>query len=76
MLVLSRKPGQSLIIGGQIVLTVLEIDGDRVKLGIEAPRQVPVLRHELFAETTRENLAASAAGTSADQLLQPLLSRR
>jgi carbon storage regulator len=47
MLVLSRKPGEQLKIGNNITLTVLEIHGRTVKLGISAPRDVPVLRAEL-----------------------------
>lgn len=47
MLVLHRKPGESLLIGGDIVITVLEVRGDKVRIGIEAPRDVKVLRDEL-----------------------------
>ena len=47
MLVLTRKTDQQVVIGPNIVVTVLEIRGNRVRLGIEAPRQVPVLRSEL-----------------------------
>jgi carbon storage regulator len=48
VLVLRRKAGESLIIEGNIRVTVLEIEGERVRLGIEAPRSVPVVRQELF----------------------------
>ena len=48
MLVLSRKPHQSLSIGDEITVTVLAIDGDRVKLGITAPQHITVLRSEIF----------------------------
>ncbi len=47
MLVLTRKADQKLVIGSDIVVTVLEIRGNRVRLGIEAPREVPVHRSEL-----------------------------
>ncbi len=47
MLVLSRKPGEKLVIGGGIVLTVLEIIGGRVRIGVEAPADVRILRGEL-----------------------------
>lgn len=72
MLVLSRKPGQSLVIGGNVVVTILEAEGDRVKIGVDAPREVSVLRGELHAELRRENLLASTAGVAPDQLI-PLL---
>jgi carbon storage regulator len=48
MLVLSRKPGESIVIDQQITIRVIEIRGDRVRLGIEAPREVPVHRSELL----------------------------
>jgi len=73
VLVLTRKAGQSLVISGHIVVTLLEVDGDRVKVGIEAPREVSVLRGELHAETRDENVAASAAGARGEQLLLALL---
>jgi len=47
MLVLSRKPTQSIVIDGQITVTLMEIRGNRVQLGIEAPREIPVMRTEL-----------------------------
>lgn len=48
MLILSRKTNESLIIRDDIVITVLDVEGDKVKLGINAPREVPVLREELW----------------------------
>lgn len=48
MLVLSRKVDESIIIGGTVVLRVVEIQGDRVKLGLVAPSTVPILRGELL----------------------------
>ncbi|GIW07800.1 MAG: carbon storage regulator [Dehalococcoidia bacterium] len=53
MLVLTRKAGESIVIGGDVELTVLEIDGDHIRLGIQAPRSVPVYRAELWAEIQR-----------------------
>jgi carbon storage regulator len=47
MLVLSRKPTQSIVIDGHIIVTLMEIRGNRVQLGIEAPREIPVVRTEL-----------------------------
>ena len=48
MLVLSRKHGEAIVIGNGITVTVLAVDGDRVKLGIVAPAEVPVHREEVY----------------------------
>jgi|TARA_R110000751_G_scaffold86636_6_gene172358 carbon storage regulator len=48
MLVLSRKPGESITIDENIVITVVEIRGDKVRLGIEAPKEIKVHRQEIF----------------------------
>jgi len=53
MLVLSRKANQSIMIGSDIRILVVGVDRDQVKLGIEAPRDVPVHRFEIFAEIHR-----------------------
>ncbi|MCF7802879.1 MAG: carbon storage regulator CsrA [Candidatus Marinimicrobia bacterium] len=58
MLVLTRQKEESIIIGQDIVVKVLEVQGDSVKLGIEAPRSVPIVRSELYEEIKEENLAA------------------
>ena len=50
MLVLARKLGEKIYVGKDIVLTVVEIDRDRIRLGIDAPREVSVLRAELLPE--------------------------
>lgn len=49
MLVLSRKVGEKIVIGGNITITVVDIDRGKIRLGIEAPREVPVMRTELIA---------------------------
>ena len=48
MLVLSRRPNESIVINDKIVITVIELRGDKVRLGIEAPRDVPVHRSEVY----------------------------
>ena len=63
MLVISRQPGDSLLIGQDIKITVLEVSGDRVKIGIEAPRSVPVMRTEVL-DTMRSNQEADQSGGS------------
>lgn len=50
MLVLSRKSGERVLVGEDIEVTILEIDGDRVKLGFDAPRYVPICRAEIHQE--------------------------
>jgi carbon storage regulator len=63
MLILTRRSGEALNIGGDVEITVLEVSGDHVRLGIQAPRQVQVLRKELREEVERENrLAAGVQG--------------
>ena len=72
MLVLNRKPNQSIMIGEDIEVVVLEIKGDNVKIGLKAPRNVPVFRQELLAELKAENqrAAAQASPEAAAQLLK------
>ncbi|MBI4299965.1 MAG: carbon storage regulator [Chloroflexi bacterium] len=62
MLVLSRKPGEAVVMNGNIVVTVLEVEGEKVRLGIEAPRTVDILRRELCDEVREQNLAATSSG--------------
>jgi carbon storage regulator len=50
VLVLTRKPSQSIVIGDDIEVSVLAIMGDKVRIGIDAPRAVPVLRREVYAD--------------------------
>lgn len=61
MLILSRRIKESLRIGDDILLTVLEVQGDVVHLGIEAPRGVTILREELYQQVSQENIAALKA---------------
>jgi carbon storage regulator len=59
MLVLSRQRDESIIIGDNIVVTIVDIRGDKVRLGIEAPTEIPVHRREVFEAIQRENQQAS-----------------
>lgn len=61
MLVLSRKINQSIMIGDDVRIVVVAVDRDQVKLGIEAPRSVPVHRSEVYEEIRRANQEASGA---------------
>jgi carbon storage regulator len=60
MLVLSRKINQSIMIGDDVRIVVVAVDRDQVKLGIEAPRDIPVHRTEVYEEIQRSNQAAAA----------------
>ena len=55
MLALSRKQGESIMIGSNIEITVLEVKGDQVKLGITAPKNIPVYRQEIYAQIQEAN---------------------
>lgn len=58
MLVLSRKINESVVIDGQIVVKIVRIDGDQVRLGIQAPSDVPIHREEVYQEIQRNNREA------------------
>jgi carbon storage regulator len=68
MLVLSRRPGEALLIGQGIRVVILSVEGERVRVGIEAPREVLVLRAELAEAVSEENTRAARAGTRRDLL--------
>jgi carbon storage regulator len=55
MLVLSRKPGESVVIGSDITVTVVEVRGGKVRLGFTGPSQVPIHRHEVFERIQAES---------------------
>jgi len=61
MLILARRIGESIVIGDQVEVSVVDIKGDQVKLGINAPRAVPVFRSEVYPAIQEENRRAAAA---------------
>jgi carbon storage regulator len=65
MLVLSRKPGEALRVGDDVEITIVEVKGDMVRLGINAPREVPVWRKELWLAIVEENRKAAEDASSA-----------
>jgi carbon storage regulator len=67
MLVLSRKPGEKVYIGNNITITVVEIKGNRIRIGIEAPGTVPVLRAELNDFLTPEAAPTHESGLAMDK---------
>jgi carbon storage regulator len=66
--VLTRRIDEGLRIGDEIIVTVLGVEGDRVKLGIQAPRHILVLRQELLEAVRGQNLAAARAGADPQAL--------
>jgi carbon storage regulator len=70
VLVLSRKQGESVVIGNDILVTVLEVRGDQIRLGIDAPRSITVHRQEVYIQVARENSAAIASADRGSPLLR------
>jgi len=58
LLVLTRKSGQSIRIGDDIVVKIIDIDGSQVKIGIEAPKGIPIFREELYEKLKESNIEA------------------
>jgi carbon storage regulator len=77
MLVLSRTRDESIIIGDNIVITVVDVRGDKVRLGIDAPREVSVHRREIYEAIKRENQQATKIGLDdARQIGKPAAERK
>lgn len=69
VLVLTRKVGQSIMIGDHIEVSIVGVSGESVRIGIEAPKAVPIYRHEIFEAIRQENIhAAEEAGKIAASL--------
>lgn len=66
MLALSRKKGEAIVVNNNVEITVLEVKGDQVKIGIAAPKEVPIYRKEVYVQIRQANEeAASAEGLAA-----------
>jgi carbon storage regulator len=73
MLVVSRKRAESIMIGDDIEVTILSISREKVRLGIQAPREIPVFREEIYLEIQEEKLeAGSTAREDVDEALKHL----
>jgi carbon storage regulator len=72
MLVLTRKSNQSIMIGDEIEVSVLAIMGEKVRIGIEAPRSVPVFRKEVYLEIQRDSSKPDEERKAVDQALDKL----
>ncbi len=73
MLILARRIGESIMVGDQVEISVVDIKGDQVKLGIKAPSQVKVYRREVYVAIQQENLAAAAAAPQTLPKLEELM---
>ena len=73
MLILTRRVGESIVVGDDIVLTVFEVRGDAVRIGIEAPRSVKVNRKEIYEEIQRSNAQAVSSSDDAVDALRGAL---
>ena len=71
MLILQRKPGESVRIGDNITVSIVSVDSGRVRISIDAPTEIPILRSELI-ETIAVNQASVISDTSASELLELL----
>lgn len=77
MLVLTRKANQSIMIGDEIELSVLSVTGDKVRIGISAPREIPVFRTEIYLEIQEQNRAAgTSVRAEVDEALKRLTTDR
>lgn len=68
MLALSRKQGESIMIGNDVEITILEIKGDQIKIGIAAPKSVPIYRKEIYVSIQEANKEAATSDGSVDAL--------
>ncbi len=68
MLALSRKQGEAVVIGSDVEITVLEIKGEQVKLGIAAPKSVPIYRKELYVQMKEANQEAIKQANAIEEL--------
>ena len=68
MLALSRKAGESIIINNDIEIVVLDVKGEQVKLGINAPESVPIYRKEIYDQIQQANIEAVESDTTAEAL--------
>ncbi|MCX7522400.1 carbon storage regulator [Microbacterium sp. STN6] len=73
MLVLTRKPGEKILIGDDIVITLLDSRGDGVRIGIDAPRGITIQREEVVRQVAEANIQAASADVEAERLLKERL---
>ena len=65
MLIITRRPGEKIMLGDDVVIEVIEASGSSVRIGIDAPKSIPVYREEIWAAVKEENAAAAASEADA-----------
>lgn len=70
MLVLTRRAGESIVIGNDVTVTVLEVRGDQIRIGIDAPRDVQIHREEVYVQVQQENRGAVASAARTADILR------
>jgi carbon storage regulator len=73
MLVLTRKTGEKIVIGDDITITILDVRGDGIRIGIDAPRGIKIQREEVLLAVAEANVAAASADDSAEQRIKSAL---
>lgn len=71
MLALARKVNESIVVNDNIEITILEVKGDQIKIGIEAPKSVPIYRKEIYTQIQEAN--AEAANTASPEALSKIM---
>jgi carbon storage regulator len=66
MLIITRKPGERIMVGDEMTIAVIEVSGSSVRIGIDAPRSVPVYREEIWAAVKERTEAEAAVAAPAD----------
>jgi carbon storage regulator len=72
MLIITRRPGEKIMLGDDVVIEVIEVSGSSVRVGIAAPKSIPVYREEIWRAVKDENAAAAAAADDVDQVPKDL----
>lgn len=72
MLVLTRRKGQSIVLGDNIEISVVEVNGDAVRIGIKAPKEISVYRREIYDAICEENISAARAAAEMAQKLKKM----
>ena len=68
MLIITRRPGEKIVLGDDVTVTVMEVSGQTVRLGIDAPKELPIYREEIWAAVKQENEAAARADAGLPRL--------
>lgn len=76
MLVLTRKKGQRIVVGDDIYITVLDVKGEQVQIGVDAPREISIHREEVYEDIQAENLRARESTAAALQAMEQLLGQK